>query len=157
MLICDLCEFQTTVKEKYAGHRSGHVRRGELLKRTPYVKVALHVCKFCNSEFDTGSKLGAHIRIHWSKEKLTKRFSYGGKGVSLRKALFNINRIYECEICKQGSIWNDLPLTLQVDHKDGDNQNHNSDNLRFLCPNCHTQTPTFGSKNRKTSKQITGE
>lgn len=40
-------------------------------------------------------------------------------------------------------------LILQLDHRDGDHTNHSIDNLRFLCPNCHSQTDTFSGKNAK--------
>jgi 5-methylcytosine-specific restriction endonuclease McrA len=49
-----------------------------------------------------------------------------------------------CLTCGQGGIWKGRPLVLQLDHIDGDNQNHARSNLRALCPNCHTQTPTWG-------------
>lgn len=51
-----------------------------------------------------------------------------------------------CAICNQGPVWNYKPLTLQLDHIDGDSDNNDISNLRLLCPNCHTQTPTYGSK-----------
>ena len=53
----------------------------------------------------------------------------------------------ECEICKIPGEWNGLPLSLQVDHIDGNSNNHLLSNLRLLCPNCHSQTDTFGAKN----------
>lgn len=54
-----------------------------------------------------------------------------------------------CEICFQKNIWNGLELVLQLDHIDGGNKNNELDNLRIICPNCHTQTETFsGKKNR---------
>jgi hypothetical protein len=49
----------------------------------------------------------------------------------------------ECEGCGLGPMWNGKKLTLQLDHVDGDNSNNARINLRLLCPNCHTQTPTF--------------
>lgn len=39
------------------------------------------------------------------------------------------------------------PLVLELDHIDGNNQNDQRHNLRYLCPNCHSQTPTFRGKN----------
>jgi hypothetical protein len=54
-----------------------------------------------------------------------------------------------CEECEQGNIWNGKPLTLHLDHIDGDHENNLLENLRVLCPHCHQQTPTFGSKNAK--------
>lgn len=56
---------------------------------------------------------------------------------------------YQC-VCGNTGVWNSLPLTLQLDHIDGNSSNNNKQNLRWLCPNCHTQTHTFaGRKNRK--------
>lgn len=52
-----------------------------------------------------------------------------------------------CLLCNGLPIWKDLPLPFQLDHIDGDRQNNSRPNLRFLCPNCHSQTPTWGSRN----------
>ena len=71
---------------------------------------------------------------------------------SIKKALVKLGFKKECSICALGEIWEDKPLTLQLDHKDGDNSNNEISNLRFLCPNCHTQTKTYGSKNKSKSK-----
>lgn len=53
-----------------------------------------------------------------------------------------------CSECSSEPVWNGKPLTLQVDHIDGDNRNNERSNLRWLCPNCHSQTPTWGRKPR---------
>ena len=53
---------------------------------------------------------------------------------------------YECDICHQ-SDWLGKPLTLQLDHKNGHHNDNRRENLRFLCPNCHSQIDTFGGKN----------
>lgn len=62
-------------------------------------------------------------------------------------------RAYRCEICDIDS-WNGRPLTLQIDHINGVGTDNRMENLRFLCPNCHSQTDTFGGKNksRQTAK-----
>lgn len=44
-------------------------------------------------------------------------------------------------------------LILQMDHIDGDNTNNRLENLRLLCPNCHSLTPTFCGKNVKREKK----
>lgn len=54
----------------------------------------------------------------------------------------------KCALCNLGIEWNGSALTLQLDHIDGDSDNNFPDNLRLLCPNCHSQTPTWGSKKR---------
>ena len=72
-----------------------------------------------------------------------------GKFEALRKSLLERGRSYTCEECGQLPTWNGKSLVLQLDHKDGDRFNDCEDNLRFLCPNCHSQTPTFAGRNRK--------
>lgn len=57
-----------------------------------------------------------------------------------------------CSECGLGSEWNGKKLTLQIDHIDGNSENNILTNLRLLCPNCHTQTPTYGSKKLKNIK-----
>ena len=54
-----------------------------------------------------------------------------------------------CSMCNQGNVWNNNPLTLQLDHIDGDRNNNIIENFRILCPNCHTQTETYSGKNLK--------
>lgn len=56
---------------------------------------------------------------------------------------------YVCSECGQKDWHNGKPLSLQLDHINGINNDNRLENLRFLCPNCHTQTSTFGSKRRK--------
>ena len=55
----------------------------------------------------------------------------------------------KCEICGIGNEYNGKPLSMQLDHIDGDHYNHVFQNLRILCPNCHSQTETHGSKKLK--------
>lgn len=50
---------------------------------------------------------------------------------------------YACRGCGI-SEWCGKSIVLQVEHKDGDRFNNSLDNLELLCPNCHSQTPTWG-------------
>lgn len=54
---------------------------------------------------------------------------------------------YRCDNCKI-SEWLDKPISLQLDHINGINNDHRLENLRLLCPNCHSQTETFAGKNK---------
>jgi len=57
---------------------------------------------------------------------------------------------YHCASCGCDT-WLDKPLMLQLDHINGISNDNRIENLRLLCPNCHSQTNTFGGKNKKTS------
>lgn len=59
---------------------------------------------------------------------------------------FKKNTEYKCSCCGINE-WQGKPLTLQIDHIDGNNKNNTIENFRYLCPNCHTQTSTWGVKN----------
>lgn len=55
----------------------------------------------------------------------------------------------KCELCGQLPQWNGKPLVLQLDHINGDHFDNRLENLRIVCPNCHTQTDTFCTKRNK--------
>lgn len=51
----------------------------------------------------------------------------------------------ECDMCGI-TLWNNLPISLELHHKNGNSSDHNLKNLTILCPNCHSQTTTFRAK-----------
>jgi hypothetical protein len=74
---------------------------------------------------------------------------FGGQG--LKKKLLAANLLEDkCDGCGLGPSWNGRKLTLQLDHIDGDRMNNARDNLRLLCPNCHSQTDTFSKGKLRT-------
>jgi|APGre2960657444_1045066.scaffolds.fasta_scaffold28600_4 hypothetical protein len=98
-------------------------------------------------------------RMTWSKGKVlmsTEEVFVNGKewgSELLRKYLHHYKlKPYHCDICSL-TEWNGQHITLELDHIDGVRDNNALNNLRWLCPNCHSQTPTFRGYN----KTLTGK
>lgn len=102
-------------------------------------------------EFDTSH----FLRQEWNKNNFD--YSRFRKGVSLKNGTviqaLTFKRGHRCECCGL-STWNDVPIPLQVHHKDGDRLNYEEDNLELLCPNCHALTDSYCGKNIKDNKII---
>lgn len=66
----------------------------------------------------------------------------------VRKYLLDFELIeYRCGICSLTDEWMGKVLVLQLDHINGNSRDNRIGNLRWLCPNCHTQTPTYCGRN----------
>lgn len=66
----------------------------------------------------------------------------------LKERLIKANLLeYKCHKCGI-TEWQNKPISLQLDHINGINNDHRLENLRLLCPNCHSQTDTYAGKNK---------
>lgn len=68
---------------------------------------------------------------------------------TLRRWFSEISDDSICAICGQEKEWNDKPLTMTLDHINGDNHDNRIENLKWICPNCASQLPTFAGRNNK--------
>jgi heterodisulfide reductase subunit B len=143
--------------KEYASHRGlnahkiAHTERAErysVSRRTN--EILVHSCACCGKNFNHSSgtmnkfcSIECSAKYTWEKISVPKIEQ--GLGGNLHRYLRE-TRGENCEICGQGGLWNNKPLKLQVDHIDGHSDNNKLDNVRLLCPNCHTQTDTYGSK-----------
>lgn len=84
------------------------------------------------------------------------RYGVAINGPDLKRRLLSSGKMVDiCAICGQLPVHNGERLVLQLDHINGDHRDNRIENLRILCPNCHTQTPTYGTKNKLLKKLLT--
>lgn len=76
----------------------------------------------------------------------------------IRKALLDLKIVEnKCAICGL-TDWLNKPIVFDLDHIDGDRFNNTKENVRLLCPNCHSQTETFRGRNvKRPGKKIEDE
>ena len=131
------------------------------------------VCKESDSMAKAAIKLGLHFNTF---KKYAIKFgcyetNQSGRGINKKGVpKFELNDILEgdhphfqtyklknrmlkaglienvCSICGV-TDWLGQKLNMELDHIDGNRSNHKMENLRMLCPNCHSQTETYRSKN----------
>lgn len=99
--------------------------------------------------YDTGRSLVERYNLDtshwtgqaWSRGKLLKEEGGYARPTQIKRHLVSI-RGHQCEECKN-TEWLGKPITLELEHTDGDRTNNLYTNLKLLCPNCHSQTPTW--------------
>lgn len=69
-------------------------------------------------------------------------------GEQLKQALATLGVPNTCQLCGVPATWQGYPLPLEVDHIDGDWRNNLPENLRLLCPNCHSTTDSYRGRGK---------
>jgi len=92
----------------------------------------------------------------WNRKSLEELLASHRRGSTSRIARRLIaDGVFEnrCAICSLDPVWQGKPLTLVLDHVNGPD-NWNLENLRLLCPNCHTQTPNYGGRAKRLNRRV---
>ena len=81
----------------------------------------------------------------WQDVLVLRQFGHRQKAHVLRRALIESGRAYHCERhnCPVGAEWLGKRMILHVNHKNGNWLDDRAQNVQFLCPNCHSQTPNY--------------
>lgn len=95
-----------------------------------------------------GSNKGKYFSKRKTNEELFCENSTTKRSVIKRRLLRDNLKPYLCEYCGLEPHWNGERLTLQLEHKNGIPNDNRLENICFLCPNCHSQTPTYAGKNK---------
>lgn len=112
----------------------------------------LHAYKIDSSHFTgKGWRKDSKIPVRNAlalEEILVRNSSY--QSYKLKKRLFSVNlKLPKCEECGWAEISQDGRQTVELDHINGDRYDNRINNLRILCPNCHSLKPTHRGLNRK--------
>jgi len=118
------------------------------------------ICKNCKKEFpkhygSTGTFCGHPCQGEFRRKESKDKFELGqiSNRNNLRKILREIkDSCWECDLKE----WRGHLLSLEIDHIDGNAGNDVPYNLRLLCPNCHSITPTWKSKNKGSGRAARG-
>ena len=85
---------------------------------------------------------------------LTENSTYTNVKLLKKRLLESKLLQYRCYNLDCGiTSWLGKSLSLQIDHINGHNNDHRLENLRLLCPNCHSQTDTYCGRNKKSKKK----
>lgn len=118
---------------------------GAVVIKRHIVRLGLDVSHFSNR-----SKL--LNRSQTLQELLTKGSNISSKSLKTRLIAADLF-VEQCFVCKL-TTWQGAAISLHLDHINGDRTDQRIENLRLLCPNCHSQTPTFGARNSKRKKRV---
>jgi len=91
-----------------------------------------------------------------TKKLKLEKHDFDSLSVILKRERILIEQNYICNLCQQTLIWNGKPLKFHLDHISGNRKDETRNNLQMICPNCHSQTDTYGGKNgvKVTNKEI---
>ena len=109
-------------------------------------------CLWCNSVIALGNKYCNNdecFHSHRHDKRLTEynQGNHTGLGKNFFKKMVTDRDGYTCNCCGLYE-WMGKSIVLELEHIDGNSENNKEDNLILLCPNCHSQTPTFKGANR---------
>jgi HNH endonuclease len=108
--------------------------------------------KYCSQSCQNRYQYEQYVKS-WLAGEVTG--TSGQKGISrhVRRYVFEkySSKCCQCGWCTPHPLDGRIPL--EVDHIDGDWKNTKPDNLRLLCPNCHSLTETYKSRNKNSSRE----
>ena len=145
---CSDEEFAKTIAESYT-YKEALSKLGYHHSGGAYITLRKRIKRLgLSTEHMTPKTRYGHGTEHIPDDKIFTKDSIGGCVV--RRRVLKRNLIpYKCAICGQEPEWNGEPLTLTLDHINGDHFDNRVENLRFVCPNCDTQQDTYGAKNKR--------
>ena len=164
--LCNMCQQPLIYKKRYdkycskscAAKFNNTVRHREKWSKKSKPKAQLrvytdrrktqHPCTFCGNLGKSKNFCGNKCRIDYKEQKMILEFNSGNvSSVTAKRILIKLHgfKCMECGWDKVNPITN--RCTVELEHVDGNSQNNHPTNLKLLCPNCHSLTPTYKALN----------
>ena len=99
--------------------------------------------KYCNNQCQQDYQYKQYIQQWLSGEVDGTKINGASKYIKRHILEQQDNKCNKCKL----DVWNELPIVLELEHRDGNSTNNDISNLECLCPNCHSQTATYKGKN----------
>ena len=175
---CEKCQREITVARfKRHNVNCNGLQQQKIHVPLEKIKVIQSVCPNCQRIFKNifsmsahkGHCLGLNHTTHlekfraWNKGKVLSNvdeiFSENSRFCTghVKKTLITLAlKDWKCELCGL-TEWQNKAIVLELDHINGKNRDHRIENIRFLCPNCHSQTFNFRGRNINTGKRTVSD
>lgn len=176
---CEKCQREITVTnfKRHHVNCNGLQQKQKRHVSLEKIKVIQEVCPNCQRTFKNifsmsahkGHCLGLSDTTHlekfrtWNKGKVLSNvaeiFSENSRFCTghVKKTLIKLAlKDWQCELCGIAE-WQNKAIVLELDHINGKNRDHRIENIRFLCPNCHSQTFNFRGRNINTGKKVVSD
>ena len=136
--------FSTKEKRKEINDKVSEKLKGIKLKN-PHILT--------NTERYSGVLKSLEVNKKIREEKILNN-SFDSLSKKEKRERIRIEQKDKCLECGLKPLWNNKPLSFHLDHIDGNNQNNSRENLRLICPNCHSQTETYCAMKNHTYNRV---
>lgn len=147
LLLCPNCHSQTSdYRNKATYKRYESIRRMNEEGNRREKKKTCPTYIRCPNSAETAVKRTVSLNKTLRDKMINTDYEFLGPILGKRKIMEEQN--FRCSLCGIVEEWNGKPLVFEIDHRDGHSSNESRENIRFICPNCHSLTQFYGGANR---------
>ena len=149
---CKICGTEFATKGSMNAHQVAHKsgKRYSVSRAKPIIKNCNCICVNCGIEYKgRPNSLFCSLKCQADKRysDSVDNWEITSPGKRVIKKYLALTFGAKCSVCDIID-WNNKPIVLELEHKDGNSENNSKENLCLICPNCHSQTSTYKNRNK---------